>query len=76
MIIHSNLSKMKNEILPTCLQGNCRDNFGEFSRTSYGLRGLNIHVQSSLLAWLQKLSFNLCLVLHRFIWIKKKFSDD
>ena len=36
MIIHSNLSKMKNEILPSCLQGNCRDNLGEFSNVLYG----------------------------------------
>ena len=31
LIIHSNLSKMKNKILPTCLQGNYRDSLGEFS---------------------------------------------
>ena len=36
MIIHSNLSKMKNKFLPTCLQGNYRDSLGEFSNTSYG----------------------------------------
>ena len=32
----SNLSKMKNKILPTCLKRNCRDSLGEFSKTSYG----------------------------------------
>ena len=39
MIIHSNLSKMKNKILPTCLQGNYRDSLGEFNNTrmSYGM---------------------------------------
>ena len=31
MIIHSNLSKMKNKILPSNLQGNYRDSLGEFS---------------------------------------------
>ena len=31
MIIHSNLSKMKNKILWTCLQGNYRGSLGEFS---------------------------------------------
>ena len=37
MIIHSNLSKMKNIILPTCLQENYRDSLGELSNTSYGV---------------------------------------
>ena len=37
MIIHINLSKMKNEIPPTCLQENFRDSFGEFSNMSYGV---------------------------------------
>ena len=38
MIVHSNLSKMKNKILPTCLQGNYRDSLGEFNNTSaYGV---------------------------------------
>ena len=27
----SNISEMKNKILPACLQGNYRDSFGEFS---------------------------------------------
>ena len=36
MTIHNNLSKMKNKILPTCLQGNYRD--------SLGLRGLNMRI--------------------------------
>ena len=36
MIIHRNLTKMKNKILPTCLQGNYGDSLGEFSNTSYG----------------------------------------
>ena len=39
MIIHSNLSKMKNKFLPTCLQGNNRDSLGEFSNTSHGELG-------------------------------------
>ena len=39
MIIHNNLSKMKNKILPTCLQGNYRDSLGEFSNVSYGVVG-------------------------------------
>ena len=39
MIIHSNLSKMKNKILPTCLKGNYTDSLGEFSNTSYGVFG-------------------------------------
>ena len=37
MIFHSNLSKIKDKILPTCLQGNYRDSLGEFSNTSYGV---------------------------------------
>ena len=44
MIIHSNFSKMKNKILPNCLQGIYKDSLGEFSNTSYRvfwrLRGL------------------------------------
>ena len=36
-IIHSNLSEMKNKILPTSLQGNYRDSLGEFNNTSYGV---------------------------------------
>ena len=39
MIMHRKLSKMKNKILPTCLQGNCTDSLGEFSNTSYGVFG-------------------------------------
>ena len=39
MIIHRKISKMKNTILSTCLQGNYVDNFGEFSNTSYGVVG-------------------------------------
>ena len=40
MIIHRKLSKMKNTILPTCLQGNYRDSLGEFSNiTTYGVVG-------------------------------------
>ena len=39
MIIHCNLSQMKNKILPTCLQGNYRDTLGEFRNTSYGVLG-------------------------------------
>ena len=37
MIICSNLSKMKNKTLPTCLEQNCRYSSGEFSNTSYGM---------------------------------------
>ena len=37
MIIHSNSSKMKNKILPTCLQGDYRDSLGEFNNTSRGM---------------------------------------
>ena len=45
MVIHSNLSKMKNLILPTYLQGNYRDRLGEFSnariwRINLGPRGV------------------------------------
>ena len=36
MIIHSNLSEMKNKILPTCLQGNYRNSLGEFRNISNG----------------------------------------
>ena len=39
MILNSNLSKMKNKILPTCLQGSYRDSLGEFSNASYSLFG-------------------------------------
>ena len=35
MIIHRKLSKMKNKIFPTCLQGNYGDSLGEFSNMSY-----------------------------------------
>ena len=50
MIIHRKLSKMKNKILPTCLQGNYGDSLGEFSNTLYGitsklgLKGLKVTV--------------------------------
>ena len=37
--MHSNLSKIKNKILQTCLQGNYRDSLGEFSNTSNGVFG-------------------------------------
>ena len=40
LIMHSYLSKMKNKILPICLQGNYTDSLGEFSNTSYGVFGL------------------------------------
>ena len=40
LIIHNNLSQMKNKILPTCLQANYRDSLGEFSNTEYGVLGL------------------------------------
>ena len=39
MIMHGSLSKMKNKILPICLQGNYRDSLGEFSKTSCGVFG-------------------------------------
>ena len=41
MIVHSNVSNMKNKVLPTFLQGKCRDSLGEFSNTSYGVLGVN-----------------------------------
>ena len=34
MIMHSKLCKMKNKILPNCLQENYRDSRGEFNNTS------------------------------------------
>ena len=37
--IYSNLSKMKNEILPTALQGNYSDHLGEFRNKSYDVFG-------------------------------------
>ena len=37
LIVLSNLSKMKNNILTTCLQGNCRESLGEFSNSSHGV---------------------------------------
>ena len=37
MTIHRKLSKMKNKILPSNLQGNYGDSLGEFSNTSYGV---------------------------------------
>ena len=37
MIIHSNLSKMKNKILPTCIHGNYGDSLGEFDNMSDGV---------------------------------------
>ena len=49
MIIHTNLSKMKNQILPTCLQGNYRDSLGEFSNTSCGVLGFAAKSVSHLL---------------------------
>ena len=42
----TNLSKMKNKIFPTCLQGNYRESLGEFGNISYsvlGLQGLIVH---------------------------------
>ena len=33
------LSTMKNKILPTCLQGNFRDSFGQFNNMSYVVSG-------------------------------------
>ena len=39
MTIHSNLSKMKNEILQTRLQGHNRDSSGELNNTSSGVFG-------------------------------------
>ena len=37
MNIKSDLSKIINKILPTCLQGNYGDSLGEFSNMSYGM---------------------------------------
>ena len=39
MIKQRKLSKMKNKILPTCLQGNYEDSLGEFSIALYGAVG-------------------------------------
>ena len=39
MIICRKQSKMKNKILPACLQGNYGDSLGEFSSTQYGIVG-------------------------------------
>ena len=39
IIIHRKLSKMKNKILPTCLQGNYGDSLGELINASYGKVG-------------------------------------
>ena len=39
MIIQDNLSKMKNEILPACLQGNYTYSLGELSNTSHDVFG-------------------------------------
>ena len=39
MIIQNNLSKIKNEILPACLQGNYIYSLGELSNTSYDVFG-------------------------------------
>ena len=44
MILHRNLSKIKNKYLPTCLQGKYRDSLGEFSNTSYGVFGVYFQV--------------------------------
>ena len=41
MIIHSNLSEIKNKILPTCLQGNYGDSLGS------GGNWLRFHNRSS-----------------------------
>ena len=35
LIVHSNLSKVKNISLPTYLQGNYRENLGELRNTSF-----------------------------------------
>ena len=39
IIVHSNLCKVKNKILPICLQGNLIDSQGEFSNVSCGVLG-------------------------------------
>ena len=39
LLVHINLTSMKNKILPTWLQGNYIDSLGEFSITSYGMFG-------------------------------------
>ena len=46
MILHRKLSKVKNKILKSCLQGNDGDSLGEFSNTCMshgvvGVKGLN-----------------------------------
>ena len=41
MIIHSKVSKLKDKILRTCLQGNFKDSSREFSKMSYGLFGVD-----------------------------------
>ena len=39
-MIHRKLSKMKNKILPTCLQGNYGDSLGEFiNKSIYSVLG-------------------------------------
>ena len=53
MITHSNLSKMKDKTLPTCLQGNYRDSLGEFSNTSpwhgvFGVERVNTKLETLL----------------------------
>ena len=37
MIIHRNLSKSKNKMLPICIQGTSRGSLGKFNNTSYGV---------------------------------------
>ena len=50
MIIQNNLSKMKNKIFLTCLQGNYRDSLGEFGNMSVCLvlRGLRAVIYPTL----------------------------
>ena len=56
MIKQSNVSKIKDKILPTCLQGNYRHSLGEFSNMSRGVFGAerhNPHIFPSNLSFLQ-----------------------
>ena len=46
IITQSNLPNMKNQILPTCLQGNYRESLGEFSSTPNGVFGYNVILET------------------------------
>ena len=62
MIVLSTLSKIKNKILSTCLQGNYRDSLGEFVNTSYiclysVFEGEKVKMMLHKLEWKLKLTF-------------------